>query len=170
MKKIFLLIVLIIPCAITFCQNVGIGTNTPAASAQLDISSTTKGLLTPRMTTVERDAIVSPATGLLIYNTTEGDFNFFNGTAWDKYLKDLDYLEYGLENTTLLNLFNPYEYGQTMTWVVPDGVKQILVNMKGGKGGKATRGALTGNGGDGSSVSAILNVIPGQTIVFSAGS
>src|ERR1700733_9886253 len=45
--------------------NVGIGTGTPDVSSLLEIKSTTKGLLTPRMTKTQRDAIVAPATGLL---------------------------------------------------------------------------------------------------------
>jgi len=58
------------------------GTN-PDNSAMLDIKSTTKGILVPRMTTAQRTAIVSPATGLLIYQTdgTMG-FYFFNGSTW----------------------------------------------------------------------------------------
>ena len=60
----------------------GIGTSTPDASAKLDVSSTTKGFLPPRMTTVQRNAIASPATGLTIYNTTINAFQVYNGTAW----------------------------------------------------------------------------------------
>ena len=55
---------------------------TPNSSAMLDIQSTDKGLLIPRMTTTQRDAITSPASGLMIYNTTDNQFNFYNGTAW----------------------------------------------------------------------------------------
>jgi hypothetical protein len=47
----------------------GIGTTTPDASAKLDISSTTKGLLAPRMTAAQKTAISLPATGLLVYQT-----------------------------------------------------------------------------------------------------
>jgi hypothetical protein len=54
----------------------------PNASAQLDISSTNKGFLPPRMTTAQRDAIVTPATGLRIYNTTTNTNDTYNGTAW----------------------------------------------------------------------------------------
>lgn len=45
-------------------SGVGIGTTTPNASAALDVTSTTKGLLIPRMTTAQRTAIASPAAGL----------------------------------------------------------------------------------------------------------
>lgn len=51
---------------------VAIGTTTPNAAAKLEVSSTTQGLLLPRMTTTQRDAISSPPEGLLIYNTTVG--------------------------------------------------------------------------------------------------
>jgi len=63
-------------------QNVGIGTTTPNATAQLDISSNSKGLLIPRMTSAQRIAIASPAAGLMVYETTSNNFWFYNGTAW----------------------------------------------------------------------------------------
>lgn len=66
----------------SIAQNVGIGTSTPNASAQLDISSTTKGMLAPRMTIAERDAIVAPVQGLLIFNTNSNSFQYYNGTSW----------------------------------------------------------------------------------------
>ena len=50
-------------------QNVGIGTTAPAASAALDVSSTAKGLLPPRMSQFQRNAIASPAPGLVVYQT-----------------------------------------------------------------------------------------------------
>jgi len=62
--------------------SVGIGTASPAASSLLEMASTTKGLLAPRMTTVQRDVISSPAAGLLIYNTTTTAFNYFDGSVW----------------------------------------------------------------------------------------
>jgi hypothetical protein len=62
--------------------NVGIGILSPAASAKLDISSTTQGFLPPRMDSTQRNAIASPAAGLTIYNTTLKSFQVYNGTAW----------------------------------------------------------------------------------------
>ncbi len=63
-------------------QNIGIGTTTPDTSAVLDVTSTTKGMLIPRMTTAQRTAISTPATGLLVFDNTTGGFWFYNGTAW----------------------------------------------------------------------------------------
>ena len=60
-----------------------INTNTPDASSALEIESTTGGILIPRMTETQRDAIVSPASGLMIYQTDQDfGFYFYNGTQW----------------------------------------------------------------------------------------
>ena len=70
------------------CRN-GIGTASPAASAALDITSTTTGFLPPRMTTAQRNAISSPATGLTLYCTdctatdaSTGVMQTYNGSTW----------------------------------------------------------------------------------------
>ena len=70
---------------------VGIATATPAASAQLDVSSTTKGFLPPRMTREQILAISSPAEGLIIYNTTTKTPNYHNGTEWRNFDGSLIY-------------------------------------------------------------------------------
>jgi hypothetical protein len=80
--KFFLLLVFIAFSTTAFSQSVGIGTTTPNASAQLDINSTTKGILIPRMTTAQRDGITNPANGLMIYNSTTEQYNFRNGSRW----------------------------------------------------------------------------------------
>ncbi|UAY53451.1 hypothetical protein [Ferruginibacter albus] len=68
-----------------FSQSVSINTNGVAAdsTAMLDVSSTKKGLLIPRMMAQQKTAIVNPATGLLVYQT-DGDtgFYYYNGTGW----------------------------------------------------------------------------------------
>jgi hypothetical protein len=66
-------------------QNVSISPtgNAPDNSAALDIRDfTDKGILIPRLTTAQRNAIPSPATSLLIYNTTTGCFEFWDGSNW----------------------------------------------------------------------------------------
>jgi hypothetical protein len=63
--------------------NFGVGTNASNnASAKVQINSTTQGFLPPRMTSTQRDAIASPAAGLVIYNTTTNLLNVYNGTMW----------------------------------------------------------------------------------------
>ena len=66
MKAIILSFVFIGLGFTTYAQ-IGIGTTSPAATAALDIESTTKGLLIPRLTQTQRDAIQSPASGLMIF-------------------------------------------------------------------------------------------------------
>jgi hypothetical protein len=83
MKKGLVAILLLITFHLPlFTQNVGINTTTPDASAALDITSTTSGVLVPRMTTTQRTAITTPATGLLVFDTTLGQFYFYSGSAW----------------------------------------------------------------------------------------
>jgi hypothetical protein len=66
--------------SISSYAQVGIGTTTPDASSILDVSSSSKGLLMPRLTTAERDNISQPAAGLMIFNTTLNDVQLFTGT------------------------------------------------------------------------------------------
>ncbi|HOZ80582.1 MAG TPA: hypothetical protein PLY34_21495 [Ferruginibacter sp.] len=83
MKKTFLVTGILLTTAISFAQNnVGIGTTTPNNSAILDISSNTKGLLIPRLTTTQKNAIVNPAAGLMIYDTENKRLSIYNGSVW----------------------------------------------------------------------------------------
>ena len=79
-----LLAVLAVISLTTYGQ-IGIGTATPHASAALDITSTTSGLLPPRMTQAQRNAISTPAAGLMVYCTdcgANGEPQYYNGTSW----------------------------------------------------------------------------------------
>lgn len=89
MKRKFILPVVIF--VLTFlstnflhAQSVAINTDgtTAHSSAILDVKSTTKGILSPRMTTAQRTAIATPVAGLLVYDTDTNSFLFYNGTAW----------------------------------------------------------------------------------------
>ncbi|MBK8339429.1 MAG: hypothetical protein IPK99_05205 [Flavobacteriales bacterium] len=80
---------LLVPITRLTAQNIGINANgaTPNTSAMLDIDvsaipGTKRGLLIPRMTTVQRNAIVTPATSLLVFNTTTNQFEYFDGAIW----------------------------------------------------------------------------------------
>ena len=86
MKKLFILLVIFTTVA-AMAQSVGINADGSSAntSAMLDVSSTTKGFLPPRMTGAQRAAITSPAQGLMIYCTDCGPYGepqFYNGTTW----------------------------------------------------------------------------------------
>lgn len=67
-----------------YSQNVGINGSgaTPDASAILDVSATDKGILVPRVTTAQKTAISSPATGLLVYDTDLSAFYYYDGSGW----------------------------------------------------------------------------------------
>ena len=81
MKKLIFLLPIFVLLQMCLYAQVGIGTATPDASAKLDIASTTKGFLPPRMTTAQRDAIVSPATGLVIFNTSTNSLETKNSSG-----------------------------------------------------------------------------------------
>ena len=84
MIKKITLIVFVLFTALGYAQ-VGVNTNSPDASSALDIESTTGGILIPRLTDTQRDAILAPATGLMIYQTNQtSGFYFYDGTAWTK--------------------------------------------------------------------------------------
>jgi hypothetical protein len=83
MKSFILFILLVINLTFSNAQNnIGIGTQTPHASALLDVSSTNKGIMAPRMTTAQRNAIASPAKGLLVYDMDLNGLYHYNGSAW----------------------------------------------------------------------------------------
>lgn len=82
MKNKFYTIAALLVMGIAANAQVGIGTTTPVASSMLDITSTTKGFLMPRMTTANRTAIASPARGLQVFDTTTLSVWYFDGTTW----------------------------------------------------------------------------------------
>lgn len=86
MNRLFFILFLITCTALN--AQVGIGTTTPEPSALLDVNADNlpadakKGFMPPTMTQAERDDIVSPATGLMVFNTTSNRPNFWSGTEW----------------------------------------------------------------------------------------
>jgi hypothetical protein len=80
--KSFSIAILLVLLNIYTQAQVGIGTNSPNASAQLDVTSNTKGFLPPRMTSTQRDAITSPANGLVIFNTSENRLEVRSASTW----------------------------------------------------------------------------------------
>ncbi|MEO7312264.1 MAG: hypothetical protein ABIX01_17820 [Chitinophagaceae bacterium] len=82
MKRLCLLPTFMAIWIISIAQNVGIGTTTPHASAQLEVSGTDRGFLPPRLTTAQRNNIINPANGLIIYNTTTALLEIFGSAGW----------------------------------------------------------------------------------------
>jgi hypothetical protein len=84
MKKLYFFIALPLLFSNAMFAQVGISidNSVPDNSAMLDVKSTSKGFLPPRMTTTQRDLISSPATGLTIYNITKLCNETYNGSSW----------------------------------------------------------------------------------------
>lgn len=86
-KIVYTLLIFFIISLSSYAQ-VGIGTTNPDDSSILDIESTDKGILIPRLTTAQINAIVSPAIGLMVFNTDLNEFQFNSGTIvtpdWSK--------------------------------------------------------------------------------------
>lgn len=145
------LITIIIVCSIFSKQyaQVGIGTNNPSASAILDLTSTSKGFLPPRMTESEKNAISTPATGLLIYQTNNSPgLYYYTGSAWTGPLTVSDLTGYlkadGTVNATgdlnlggkkIVNLATPTSSTDAVTKSYVDGLsgglswKESVVNF-----------------------------------------
>ena len=136
--------------------NVGIGTTIPDASAALDVSSTTQGLLPPRLTQTQRDAVKTPAAGLVVFNTDTGVLNTWDGMRWVAALAD----------TTPTSTSFAY-IGSPQTYTVPAGVFSLVVDAAGGSG----QGVIfsSGGGGLGGRVQATLAVVPGQVLTIYVG-
>lgn len=87
--RILLLLFLFTILSSNLPAQIGIGTTSPDNSSILDIESDDKGILIPRMTALERLAITTPADGLMVFQTDDvKGFYFFDGTAWDRMLKE----------------------------------------------------------------------------------
>jgi len=83
MKQIHFFYIIVLGSILSLNAQVGIGTTSPDSSAALDITSTSSGLMISKMTQIQRDAIPSPSTGLLIYQLDGAvGFYYFDGVIW----------------------------------------------------------------------------------------
>lgn len=127
--------------AVTGATSMYVGGSSLHASAILQADSTTKGFLPPRVTTTERDAISSPATGLIVYNTTTGTAQYWNGSAWGNIASA----------TVSAPTVQKFTSGSG-TYTTPANVKWIRVRMVGGGGGGGgsgtDNGTAAGSGGN----------------------
>jgi hypothetical protein len=105
-------------------QNVAINNDNSVAdaSAALDVKSSSKGMLVPRMTTTQMNAIVSPAIGLVVYNTDSSSYNIYTGAVWFKMLTSAD--SYWSKNgSSLYNTSNNIAIGAS------SGTAKLYVNQ-----------------------------------------
>ena len=83
-KQLLLTTIFVLGITTKFYAQVAVNNDgsSPDSSAMLDIKSSAKGILIPRLTTAQRTAITSPAKGLLVYDSTTTSFWYHNGSAW----------------------------------------------------------------------------------------
>ncbi len=79
MKRTAFAAVLLLFFGLNVNAQVGVGTSNPDNSAMLDVTSTNKGFLAPRLSSLQRTAIISPATGLMVYDKDSSCFFYYNG-------------------------------------------------------------------------------------------
>lgn len=112
-------------------NNVGIGTGTPHQSAILDIESSDKGVLVPRMTSTQRAAIAMPADGLLVYDTDSNSFWYYSGSNWKNISTIPDKIQDEDGNTKIMVEKNPDE--DIIRFELAGDEKMILTKNQGGQ-------------------------------------
>lgn len=164
MNRNYLLFFLLFSLVICDCykaQNVGINATgtAPNNSAMLDVSSTTKGFLLPRMTTAQMVSIPSPAIGLMVYNLDCNLLQYWNGTVWVK-------VSTSTYNAFITNSITFNYTGGIQTFTVPQCASTCTIKVWGGAGGAggADAAANGGRGGGGAYSTVTVSVIPGNVL------
>jgi|GEM_PF-3500364 len=172
MKQYILLAIITLFSLSSRSQSVGVGTTTPDNSAQLDVTSTTKGMLVPRMNSSQIGLIPTPATGLMVYQTNGIQGFYYNaGIPASPVWKRVGEIAYP---TSSLNTL-AYTAG-VHSFLVPAGVTIIYCEILGGGGGSGgiyTNGGSSyggGGGGGGGYAAGYINVTPGETLTLTVGS
>lgn len=130
---------------------------TAEPSAMLDVKSLDKGVLVPRLSTLQRTAIESPARGLLVYDTDFNNFFYYNGSDW----VSLPQMNVSGTEGPLFHVIN--ETGDTIFAVYNDGVKiTVPYGVKGKVGGFAVSGRTSVKGSE----EPYLKVTPDSTRIF----
>jgi hypothetical protein len=130
MKKLTFLFVALLVSFVTFAQvKISTGGGNPNASSMLEVESTTKGFLPPRMTTAQRNAIASPADGLIIFNTTTGCPNYRQNGIWYEWCGTLP-----LGTITALSCSTATHNGTLRAGVAASGVNSVVAYTGGNSG------------------------------------
>lgn len=109
--KRFLLVIAASCFAASGMAQIGIGTTSPQAA--LDVSSTTQGILIPRMTTAQRNAMSSPVTSTMVYDTSLGEYYYYTGTGWTVLVPKPDSKIYQIFRT---DGSSTNTYGSSIAW------------------------------------------------------
>jgi len=170
MKKLFNIITCTFLISGAFAQSVGIGTSTPNVNALLDISSSTKGLLIPRMNQAQRDAMVNPPSGMLLYMNGTNDvlnnpIGFYCRTsgAWvhilsnadiDKTWEKITDGQYSLSSKVGIGIEAPLaplhirQAGASPTMRIDGGSPSIYFSVGNEQDGYSNTGRIYGRGND----------------------
>ena len=162
-------------------QGVAINSNgaAPDSSAILDLSSSNKGFLPPRMDSIQRNAIYQPSNGLVIFNISTGYLNYYSNGQW---------VELHSNGSTQVNDFR-IGFSSSATWTCPQGVNQVTIELWGGGGGGGGGsgskdypfpygcssngwnyfGSNGGNGGNGGYNRGVFSVTPGASYTIIIG-
>ncbi|HSH65662.1 MAG TPA: hypothetical protein VLB84_07660, partial [Bacteroidia bacterium] len=156
----YLLMILFISSSVSLAQNVGINATgaAPDNSAMLDVSSTTKGFLMPRMTIAQMQAIPSPVAGLLVYNSDCGILQYYNGSYWVKI---------AIPSYQSSNSSQTFSYtGSVQNFIVPACVTNVTLKVWGGGGGGSGHDGGSGGaaGGGGAYSTNTVSVSPGDVL------
>jgi len=169
---------LMLPCLLaigSYAQNVAVNTDGSSAdaSALLDVKSNSKGILIPRMTMAQRDAITSPQNGLMIFQTDGINGFYYNaGTTSSPVWSRVGDMAYPTSNSNR----NPYYAAGVNSFTVPSNVYRIYFEMVGGGGGSGgtynpSSGFTWGGGGGGGGAFAAgyITVTPGEILTLTVG-
>jgi hypothetical protein len=161
-----ILFILLITNLVALAQNVGINSSgaAPDNSAMLDVTSTTKGFLMPRMTIAQMIAIPSPVVGLMVYNTDCNVLQYYNGTMWVRVLS--------MTNASSTTSNQTFIYtGATQNFVVPACVTSVTIKAwgAGGGGGGHDGGSGGSTGGGGGYSTTTVAVTPGDVLQVYVG-
>ncbi|MCK4815312.1 hypothetical protein KA005_06045 [bacterium] len=124
MRTLVITLIVAVCSVITSHAQVGINSDgsTPDSKAMLDVKSTTKGMLIPRMSTTQRGNISSPPEGLLVYDSTLHTFVYYDGSFWVRFIAETTGTSANSPGFNCKDILNRgFSSGDGLYWIDPDG-------------------------------------------------